>query len=150
MPVAPTGCPRPLRPPRVHTGTRPLGLISLSSPSLTPCPRSANPQASSDNADMIENASCNSNTSISSGITFAISYARLDDSYAADKNNGSFLEWTAIESVAAAEPATVILGLFLSEFTLSAGTIMTAAAPSPMGEASIKLIGVATILDFSN
>src|SRR5258706_4046470 len=99
---------------------------------------------------MIEKASCSSNTSISSGVTFAISYARLDDSYAADRNSGSFLEWTAIESVAAAEPATVILGLFPTAVTFSAGTIMTAAAPSPMGEASIKLIGVATMLDFSN
>ena len=49
-PVAPTGCPRAFSPPRVQTGTRPFGLISLSSPSFTPLPLSANPQASSDKA----------------------------------------------------------------------------------------------------
>src|SRR5215213_8406783 len=87
---------------------------------------------------------------MSSGLTFAISYARLDDSYAADRNNGSFLEWTAIESVAEAEPAIVIRGLPFSDATLSAGTRITAADPSPIGEASRRLIGVATIDDFSN
>src|SRR5690606_14031730 len=91
-----------------------------------------------------------SNTSMSSGETFAISYARFDDSYAADKNSGSLREWTAIVSVAEAEPAMTMRGLPLNEATFSAGTITTAAAPSPVGEASSKLIGVATIADFSN
>src|SRR3972149_440535 len=108
------------------------------------------PISSSESADMIENASCSSNTSISFVSTFAISQARLDDAYAADKNNGSFLEWAAIESVAAAEPATMMRGLPFTDATFSAGTMIAAAAPSPMGDASSKLIGVATMLDFSN
>ena len=44
----------------------------------------------------------------------------------------------------------MILGLPFTDATFSAGTMMTAAAPSPMGDASNKLIGVATMLDFSN
>src|SRR5215217_1738061 len=99
---------------------------------------------------MIENASCSSNTSISFGSTFAISYAFLEDRYAADKNSGSFLECTAIESVADAEAVTVIFGLPFREATFSAGTMIAAAAPSPMGEASNRFIGVATMEDFSN
>ena len=61
-----------------------------------------------------------------------------------------FCECTAIVSVADAEPATSIAGLPFTDATFSAGTMITAAAPSPMGEASSKLIGVAIMHDFSN
>ena len=63
---------------------------------------------------------------------------------------GSFLEWTAIVSVFDADAATMMRGRFFKEATLCAGTITAAAAPSPVGEASSKLIGVATMDDFSN
>ena len=53
-------------------------------------------------------------------------------------------------SVAEAEAAMRTRGLPGSDATLSAGTITAAAAPSPMGEASNRLIGVATIDDLSN
>jgi len=72
-------------------------------------------------------------------MTPAISNAFLDDAYAADKNNGSFLEWTAIESVADAEPATVILGLPFTDVTFPAGTMMTLAQLIVMSGQLVKV-----------
>ena len=53
-------------------------------------------------------------------------------------------------SVADADPATIMRGRPGIDLTRSAGTSMTAAAPSPIGEASSRLMGVATMADFSN
>ena len=49
--------------------------------------------------------------------------------------------WTAIVSVAAPEPTTLIKGLSWRGGSRSAGTITAAAAPSPMADESIKLMG---------
>jgi hypothetical protein len=144
--VAPRGCPLDISPPPVFTGSSPFNAVYPESIISQACPLGNIPISSSSTISRIDDISCNSTTSISSGFSAAFLNA-LTDALRIDGISINELRIERYEVSDELSAESTFIGFLVKLSARSSLTINSAAAPSLIGQNSKSLSGSAITLD---